>query len=236
VDSIESVVRQSLAASLRRLQLPKVTLLQLHNGLTLQRGEEPFSLNPADVLGPGGVSEAFRKLRDEGLVEHLGLTGTGHPDAIRVVLHSGDFQTIQIPYNLLNPSAGRVMPRTFRETNYGNVLADCQTLGIGGMAIRVYAGGALLGRSPSAHTYKTPFFPLDLYQRDCERTERLTDLLGVSGAKELAVRFALSHSAIQTAIVGFATPEHIHEALTFAEAGPLAEPVLEHIADAWSHL
>src|SRR5439155_24055246 len=102
----------------------------------------------------------------------LGLTGIGQPDAMREVVRSGVFETMQVPYHLLNSSAGRVIPGSFAETNYGNIIAECAQQKMGVLAIRVLAGGALAGNAPSPHTLKTPFFPLELYERDRERTER----------------------------------------------------------------
>src|SRR5688572_13421873 len=64
---IRGAVRRSVEASLGRLGLSSVTLLQLHNGLTARRDDEPFSITPADVLGPGGVLEAFREVQAAGL-------------------------------------------------------------------------------------------------------------------------------------------------------------------------
>src|SRR5262249_2948197 len=74
-----AAVRRSLEGSLSRLGLPAVTLLQLHNGITARRGDVPASLTPEDVLGPGGVRAAFERVRAEGLVRFVGLTGTGDP-------------------------------------------------------------------------------------------------------------------------------------------------------------
>src|SRR4029079_2128414 len=101
-----------------------------------------------------------------GLVRFVGLTGTGQPDAMREVVRSGEFDTLQVPYHLLNPSAGRDVPTDFGEMHYGNIIADCAEQRMGAFAIRVFAGGALVDRPPSAHTLKTPFFPLPLYERD----------------------------------------------------------------------
>ena len=119
--------------------------------------------------------DAFRSVQDAGLVRHIGLTGTGHPDAMREVIRSGEFDTLQVPYNLLNPSAGRPPAAADGETDYGNVIADCAAAGMGVFAIRVFAGGALLDQPPSAHTLKTPFFPLALYERDAARAQRLRE-------------------------------------------------------------
>jgi aryl-alcohol dehydrogenase-like predicted oxidoreductase len=235
-DAPAEAIRRSFAESLQRLQLTRVTLLQLHNGITTERGQEPFSLSPADVLGRQGVLEVFQTLRAEGRVDFFGLTGTGHPQALRKVLASGGFDTIQIPYHLLNPTAGTVLARPFPETDYGNILQDCQEFQIGVLAIRVFAGGALLGHEPSPHTLTTPFFPLELFRQDRGRTEILQDLLGIRGVKELAVRFVLSHPAIHAALIGFGAPAHIDEAVWFAEAGPLDQQVLEAIRRAWEQM
>jgi aryl-alcohol dehydrogenase-like predicted oxidoreductase len=219
---VRGAVQRSFTASLERLQTQSVTLLQLHNSITHERGDEPTSVTPADVLGRDGVLAAFEELRRDGLVQHLGLTGIGHPEALRTVIHSGAFATVQTPCHLLNPSAVRRMPPSFTETNYGNILADCAQQRMGVFAIRVYAAGALIGAEPSAHTRKTPFFPLALYERDRKRAERLSGALtGRIGMSELALRFVLSRADIASAIVGFANGAQIDEATRVVEAGPL---------------
>jgi aryl-alcohol dehydrogenase-like predicted oxidoreductase len=207
---VRGAVRRSVEASLGRLRAPKVALLQLHNGLTDHRDDEPFSITPADVLGPGGVLEAFRELQVAGLVRFLGLTGTGKPKAMRQVVQSGEFDTIQVPYHLLNPSAGRDVDADFAEKNYGNIIGECAAMEMGVFAIRVFAGGALLGQQPSAHTLKTPFFPLALYERDRQRA-------GGADLKEGALRFALDDARVHAAIIGFGTPEHVDELAGFVE-------------------
>jgi aryl-alcohol dehydrogenase-like predicted oxidoreductase len=233
LSDVTSSVRASLEASLKRLRLNHVTLLQLHNSITIERGDEPTSITPRDVLGQRGVLSAFEALRQAGLVRHFGLTGIGHPESLRTVVRSGAFDTIQIPYNVLNPSAGMPMPERFREVNYGNVIETCADQSMGVFAIRVYAGGALLGQAPSAHTLKTRFFPLDLYERDSEQARRLEELLPAKiGIKEAAVRYVLSHPAVNSAIVGFSEPAHVREAVDFLKAGPLPSEVLD-VVNRW---
>jgi L-galactose dehydrogenase/L-glyceraldehyde 3-phosphate reductase len=219
LSDIGAAVRKSVSDSLSRLGLSRVTLLQLHNSITARRGDEPTSLTPADVLGP--VLDAFERLKSDGVVGHIGLTGIGQRQAMRQVIRSGRFQTLQIPYNLVNPSAGREMPASFDETNYGNVMADCAEMRMGVFAIRVLAGGALAGNPPSAHTLKTPFFPLDLYQRDAQRAAQLSSQLQPGTSLKLAaIRFALQHPAVSAAIIGFSEPAQVNEAVTFASLQP----------------
>jgi len=229
-DAITDTVRDSVAASLRRLRLPRVTLLQIHNSITSIAGAEPTSITPQHVLAPGGMLEEMRRLKEQGLVDHFGLTGLGEPEALRRVIDSGEFATIQIPYNLLNPSAGRAMPASFDETNYGDLIGHCAARGMGAFAIRVLAGGALAGRPPSPHTLKTPFFPLALYERDCRRADALAELLPAGMSRtEAAVRFAISHPGVSSAIIGLGSPEEVAEAVRFLDAGPLDASLLARL-------
>jgi L-galactose dehydrogenase/L-glyceraldehyde 3-phosphate reductase len=226
-------VRESVLASLRRLRLERIALLQLHNSITAETGAQPTSLTPAHVLAAGGVLEEFERLKQQGLVAHLGLTGLGEPAALEQVVGSGAFDTLQIPYNLLNPSAGQKVAADFIDANYGNLISICGRRGMGVFAIRVLAGGALAGNPPSPHTLKTPFFPLELYQRDLQRADALAGLLPVGlEREEAAVRFVLSHPAVSSAIIGFATPEQVSQAVGFAAAGPLDPACVARICEA----
>jgi aryl-alcohol dehydrogenase-like predicted oxidoreductase len=228
--AIGRTVRDSVQASLRRLGLERVALLQVHNSITTVAGAEPTSITPEQVLGPGGMLEEMRRLQQEGLVAHLGLTGLGEPAAMRRVIASGAFATMQIPYNLLNPSAGQAMPPGFDEADYGNLIASAAQQRMGVFAIRVLAGGALAGRPPSPHTLKTPFFPLALYERDCRRATQLAALLPAGMSRqEAAVRFALTHADVASAIIGLATPEEVRDNVRFAEAGPLDASLLARL-------
>ncbi len=230
-ESISDIVRRSVEESLQRLRVSKVTLLQLHNGITANRGDEPASITPADILSSGGVADAFRKLRDDGLIEHLGLTGTGNRAAMREVIRSGEFDTVQTPYNLLNPSSGSATSPQVGDTDFGNILVDCAAMNMGVFAIRVFAAGALLGQSPSAHTLKTPYFPLELFQRDAARAGQIqAQVAGRISMTELALRFALSHPAMSSAIIGFGSASHIHEIASI----PFDQPLPERFPKLWA--
>jgi aryl-alcohol dehydrogenase-like predicted oxidoreductase len=226
-DRVAEYVRELVSESLHRLRVPRVALLQLHNGITAGRGDEPASIAPGDILGRGGIRDALRQLQEEELVQHIGLTGTGHTAAMCEVIRSGEFDALQVPYNLLNPSAGTSAPVTNSETDYGNVIADCSAARMGVFAIRVFAGGALLDQPPSAHTLKTPYFPLALYQRDAVRVRLLGEIVGGRMTPaELAARFAIAHPNVSSAIIGFGSPEHVGEVARI----PFDEPLPADLA------
>lgn len=211
-EPMRDIIRRSVDESLQRLRVSSVALLQLHNGITAERGDEPAAITPADILSRGGVADTFDRLREEGIIRHSGLTGTGLPAAMKEVIQSGRFDTMQTPYNALNPSAGSAAPLPAGETDYGNIFADCEEERMGVFAIRVLAAGALIGQAPSAHTLKTPYFPLELHQRDAARAEQLrAELRDGESMTSFALRFVLSHPTVSSAIVGFGATNHVTE-------------------------
>lgn len=237
---LRPLVVASVRASLGRLKMPQVTLLQLHNSITPTRSEEPTSITPEDVLGPHGVLAAMNDLRAEGLVQHFGLTGIGDPDSLRLVIRSGDFATIQAPFHLLNPSALIAVPEHFSDTNYCGFLRDAHELGMAIFAIRVFAGGALIGATPSPHTLKTPFFPLSLYERDQRRADRLARGMASSmSLKSLALRFVLAQREVASAIIGFGSVDHVEELCHILDDAPTPdeEPgrFQQQIEDVWKN-
>jgi aryl-alcohol dehydrogenase-like predicted oxidoreductase len=212
LDDIKGAVKASVAASLRRLRRERVTLLQLHNAITPRRGDAPTSITPADVLGTGGVLEAFEELRADGLAAHFGLTGLGDLASLREVLRPGRWAAMQVNEHAL----------IRRAPGEDNLLELCARHGTGVLAIRVMAGGALAGQPPSAHTLKTPFFPLVLYERDLANSRRAAEFLPAGMTlPELAIRHALGDARVASAIIGFGSPSQVDDAVRFARAGAL---------------
>ncbi len=221
---LRPLVVASVKESLSRLKLPHVTLLQIHNSITLDRNDQPTSITVDDVLGPTGLLAGMEEARAAGWVDHFGLTGIGDADALESVMQSRRFATIQVPFHILNPSALRPTPVAACDPDYGGFLRTAAELGMGIFAIRVFAAGALLGAKPSPHTLKTPFFPLDLYRRDEARVRQLAEQLGsMQAVREAALRFVLSQPQIASAIVGFGAAQHVEEAVRIAEMDALSD-------------
>jgi aryl-alcohol dehydrogenase-like predicted oxidoreductase len=209
---LKDAVKQSVAESLRRLRRERVTLLQLHNAITTGRGKVPTSLTVSDVLGRGGILEAFEELRAEGLVAHLGLTGLGDLACLRQVLEEAPWAAMQVHEHVL----------IRRATSDDNLMSLCARHGVGVLAIRVMAGGALAAQPPSAHTLKTPFFPLALYERDLANADRVAKAIPAGlTMPELAIRHVLGNPRVASAIIGFASTTQVADAVRFSQKGGL---------------
>jgi D-threo-aldose 1-dehydrogenase len=220
---LKGFVEHSLEQSLFRLGVPRVALLQLHNSITARPGDQPTSITPEQVLGAGGVLEGLRSLARRGLVEHFGLTGLGDLPSLARVAASRAFAAMQAPFNVLEADFAKNVPEAPHDPAPGRRLIEmCVENNMGFFAIRVLAGGALAGRSPSRHTLTTPFFPLSRYQ--CEQraaaslAQRLEDGMTLP---EVAIRYATHHTGVSSAIIGFATPAEVDQAAAFAARGPL---------------
>src|SRR5262249_4725283 len=95
---------RSLGQSLRRLRSERVALLQLHNHLGGGVGGR-VALQPKQVLARGGVADTLDRFKQQGLVGAIGLTAAGDTRACLEVNDSGGFDTAQVYYNVINPSA-----------------------------------------------------------------------------------------------------------------------------------
>jgi len=111
VGDVKAATIRAVEAGLARLKRDRVDFVQLHTRVTLERGTgKRFSLAPKDVLGPNGVIDGFKAMRDRGKVGHFGFSGLGDPKALHELADSGEFHGFQCYYNLLNPSAGQPVP------------------------------------------------------------------------------------------------------------------------------
>jgi aryl-alcohol dehydrogenase-like predicted oxidoreductase len=224
-------VAKSLEGSLERLRMERVDILHLHNAITLTGGGE--SLSVRQVLEE--VVPAFESLREQGKARFLGITAVGDTAALHQVIDAGDFDSAQVVYNMLNPSAATSLPVNCPAQDYARLFDHTRAAGIGVVGIRVLAGGALSGsteRHPIAGAPPAPIGSAASYDLDVENARRLTPLLEEGFAQSLteaATRFAISHPAMGTILVGMATPQQFEQALGAVEKGPLPQAALDRL-------
>src|SRR5882724_11226081 len=229
---IADTVTASLEGSLARLRLDRVDILHLHNPITETGGGSALSVR--QVLDE--VVPAYDRLRQQGKIRFLGISAVGDTAALHQVIDAKAFDSAQIVYNMLNPSAGEALPENYPAQDYGRLFDSTKGAGIGVVGIRVLAGGALSGsaeRHPIASPAPEPIGSAMSYDADLARARRLMPLVeeGFCGSlTEAATRFALSHPAMGTILVGMATPRQFEDALAAVQKGPLPRAALDRLS------
>ena len=225
---IAGSVERSLHESLRRLRRESVDLLQLHNRIAPHAGSRAVTAD--HVLGRGGVADGMERLRDQGLIAFMGLTALGDRRETARVIDSGRFDSAQVYYNMINPSAARdAMPPRWSGFDSTGIVAACRAQDMGVMAIRVFAAGYL---AAPERTGRESILTADT---DPESEARMaeaafTDLGDAYGGRaQTAVRFALSNAEVSTAIIGLAAPSHLSDASAAADRGPLPEDAMQRL-------
>lgn len=117
--------RAELERSLDRMGVDHVDLYQFH-GVT-DEGELDT------ITGPGGALEAFREARDEGLIDHIGVTSHSTPAVVLEAIDRIDPDTVMFPVN-----AG-VLGTTGLDPSYATVLETARAEGIGVIGIKAFA-------------------------------------------------------------------------------------------------
>jgi len=229
---IAEAVAKSLESSLARLRLDRVDIFHLHNAITESGGGEALSVR--QVIGE--IVPAFERLRQQGKTRFLGLTAIGDTSALHQVIDARVFDSAQVVYNMLNPSAAVALPPNYPAQDYGRLFDHTKAAGVGVVGIRVLAGGALSGsleRHPIASPPPEPIGSAMSYDADVARARRLMPLVAegfAASLTEAATRFALSHPAMGTILVGMATPQQFEGALAAVQKGPLPGAALARIS------
>lgn len=96
-------IRKDVDISLKELQREKIELYQCHFIRDLDAYKK--------ITSKGGALEGLLKAREEGLIDHIGITSHSL-DLLDHVIDDGLFETIMVCYSFLEPKAGeRVIPR-----------------------------------------------------------------------------------------------------------------------------
>jgi predicted aldo/keto reductase-like oxidoreductase len=113
---------RDVETSLRDLGLDRIDLYQCHNIASEEQLET--------VLGPGGAIEALTEARDQGMIGHIGITGH-KPWIVAEAVRRFPFETIQVPFNMIETAASEELLPLAREK------------GLGTIAMKPIAGGAV---------------------------------------------------------------------------------------------
>lgn len=131
---------KELETSLRMLRTDFLDVWQIHSVKVQQDLEQ--------VFGPNGSMEAAVAAQKAGKVRFIGVTGHKNPDVILNALSSYDFDTVQMPLNLVDP-----FYRSFEKT----VLPELVKRKTGVLAMKSMAGGWMLQKGVARAKEALPY-------------------------------------------------------------------------------
>jgi L-galactose dehydrogenase/L-glyceraldehyde 3-phosphate reductase len=225
--NLENQIRSSLEASLTRLQMDSVTLLQLHNSIGHEtRGR---TIAAEEILKSGGVIDCLDKIRGEGLIQHFGITALGETSAIIRVITSARIDSAQVYYNLLNPSAGMPVPTSWPVYDFSSILSTCETHQVATMNIRVFSAGVIATNQRTGR--EMPLTSGDTVESETKKAEQIFSSIGgdFGTRAQTAIRFALAQNRMSCIVFGLAELDHLEEALKAEEMGALSRQAINQI-------
>ena len=224
---IPAQIEERFMGNLARLKRSSVDLLQLHNRIGTKPGGRVMTVE--QILGKNGVADGMERLREKGLIRYMGITAIGEAASVCEVIRSGRFDSAQVYYNLLNPSAGRAMPKAWTGQNLGGIIEACRANHVAVMAIRIFAAGVIA--TDERHGRESVLLADTSVAEDERKAKAVFDAIGSGeGTRaQVALRFVLSNPDVSGAVIGSAELNHIDEALKAAAMGPLAAHVFARL-------
>jgi aryl-alcohol dehydrogenase-like predicted oxidoreductase len=238
-------VVRSAEQSLMRLGIETLDVFQVHNGPSLSRpvlqGKVYRQLWLQYFLRLGGACDGILRLKEAGKIRYAGFICRGDDaEAVTALLDTGLFSLINVPYSLLNPSAGLNKPGELEEKDFGNVIQIAVSRGASAAVYSPLAGGLLtnafllgaachplareIDRKPAAR------------QAEAARVARLVFVPdnGESLA-QAAYRFILSNSGVATVLGGFSAVEQVEELAAVSGRGPIRPDKMHRLEALWEH-
>lgn len=230
-----AAVKKSITESLQRLGRDSVDLLQLHNTIRATTDTTNPGLGGDDLVA---AADAIQAVVKEGLAGHAGFTGVGETEPLHAIASSGRFETMQSYFNAINPSAGHARASGGAQDQAG-VIDVAAKAGLGVIAIRVMAGGAMTGSEQRAQLASPGLGPAMLQGNTMEydiatasSRDALAHELGLESALELSLRLVISHPGVSTALVGYSDMDQLESAIRWAERGPLSADQVRRVVEA----
>ena len=150
------------------------------------------------------------------------------------------FRMINVPYTLLNPTAGLARPRGLEvDRDFGGVIPYAYEHGVGAAIYSPLASGCLTdhsrGRRRSSSPGRRAGHVLEAYRRHLEMARALSFLRreGTHTLTQAAIRFILMHQGVTVVLGGFSALDHLEEIVPVSGAGPLAPELMARVEMVW---
>lgn len=187
-------VRRSVEESLERLGLDRLPLVYLH---------DPEKISFEEGIAPGGPLEALIALRDQGVIEYLGVAG-GPIDLELQYLATEAFDAV-ISHNRF----------TLVDQSAEPLLDDAEARGVAFVNAAPFGGGMLVKGPDAVPTYCYAPVSDEVLQR-VRRMEALCVEHGVPLAAA-ALQFSLRDPRVTSTIVGMSAPKRVEQTAELAD-------------------
>lgn len=230
--NIGAAISAALDQSLARLGRERVDLFQLHN--VIVAAPKPGGLTPEQVLEE--VVPAMETLRAAGRIGNFGMTALGETAPMLRLVDAGVFATAQMPLNLLNPSPAYRVGKDYPAQDYACMLERMAAVGMGGVGIRVMAGGAIGGGASHklARDGVGPMGSGSTFAVDMMRAKAFDALVTegfVESVGHAAIRYAMAAPGLSTVLIGASDVAQVEDAARAAECGPLPASAMRRVAE-----
>jgi aryl-alcohol dehydrogenase-like predicted oxidoreductase len=238
-------VVRSTEESLQRLGVDALDILQIHNGPAPSppplQGRAYTQLWIDDYLRPGGALDGLQRVLKDGKARYVGFICRGNDaDQVQQLLDMNVFRLINVPYTLLNPTAGMVKPEGLEvDRDFGRIIDYAYRHGVGTAIYSPLAGGFLTDpivaggvRHPLAGHRNAAS---EAYQRTLEMARALSFLRreGTHTLTQAAIRFILMHPGVTVVLGGFSAMDHLEEIVPVSGAGPLTPGLMARVEAVW---
>jgi predicted aldo/keto reductase-like oxidoreductase len=105
-------VMSDLEESLKELQTDKIDIFQVH---------ELYPDEVSTMMGKGGGLEAFKKAREQGMIDFIGLT-SHHVSVLIDLIKTGEFDTVMFPFNVIEREPEKELLSLAREKDVGTLV------------------------------------------------------------------------------------------------------------------
>lgn len=219
-------MREFVESSLTRLGLERINLIQLH-------------CPPTAVYYRPEIFEVFERLRDEGKIEHLGVSVEKVEEGLKA-LEFSNVRSIQIIYNMF-----RLRPRErfFGEAARRQIAVIVRVPLASGLLTGLYrpsttfsAGDHRQFNRDGAAFDKGETFSGVPYEVGLEAVERLRALFPAMPLHLAALRFVLDAAGVSTVIPGASNPGQVDENLRVLDVPPLSPEQLTAISEIYDAL
>jgi D-threo-aldose 1-dehydrogenase len=204
-------MRRSVERSLKLLGLERLQLVYLHDPEYLNEpGREPFEY----MMAPGGPVEVLMSLKDEGIIEHLGIAG-GPIDLMIQFVETDLFEAVitHNRYTLVNRTAEPLL----------DIAAEH---GVAALNAAPYGSG-ILAKGPDVYArYEYQDAPQEMVER-VRKMENACQQFGVP-LPAAALQFSLRDPRNVSTIVGISRPERVRQTLDLA-THPIPDELWEEL-------